>query len=128
MAEKEIKVLFPEEKMEALNYFMKQKEVEVEKMLTEHLEKIYEKMVPAPVREFTESKLCVEHEETPAVESGANSRANNQRRTRGENPERAERRNARTVNQSQNDEPQAEPAEEAQDEIQEETSGIVMGM
>ena len=126
MAEKEIKVLFPEEKMEALNYFMKQKELEVEKMLTEHLEKIYEKMVPAPVREFTESKLCVE--EPPAVESGANSRANNQRRTRGENPERAERRNARTANQSQNAEPQVEPAEEAQDETQEETSGMVMGM
>lgn len=60
MADKEIKIMFPEEKMEALSFFMKQKDMDIEKVLKEHLDKTYEKVVPAPVREFTESKLVGE--------------------------------------------------------------------
>lgn len=123
MAEKEIKIQFPEEKMEALSYFMEQKDLEIEKMLTEYLEKTYEKMVPAPVRKFMESKLSVESEEI-SREDVERSRP---RRAESRNQERSGRRNSRT--ETQNVEAQAEAvAEEGQGEEQEETNDMVMGM
>lgn len=124
MAEKEIKIQFPEEKMEALSYFMKQKDLEIEKMLTEHLEKTYEKMVPAPVREFMESKLSAESEEISGEDVVERSRP---RRAESRNQERSGRRNSRAETQSVD--AQAEAAvEEGQGEEQEETNDMVMGM
>ncbi len=102
---------------------MKQKDLEIEKMLTEYLEKTYEKMVPAPVREFMESKLSVESEEI-SREDVERSRP---RRAESRNQERSGRRNSRA--ETQNVEVRAEAvAEEGQGEEQEETNDMVMGM
>lgn len=57
MAEKEIKISFPDVKMEALVYFLKEQNETVEAVLKAHLDKTYEKNVPQPVRKFVESKL-----------------------------------------------------------------------
>lgn len=57
MAEKEIKISFPEVKMEALVYYLKKQNETVESVLKAHMDKAYEKNVPASVREFLESKL-----------------------------------------------------------------------
>ena len=46
MAEREIKIWFPEAKMEALEFFLKENDTTVEKVLREHLDKTYEKSVP----------------------------------------------------------------------------------
>ena len=46
MAEREIKIGFPEVKMEALEFFLKENDTTVEKVLREHLDKTYEKSVP----------------------------------------------------------------------------------
>lgn len=46
MAEREIKIGFPEAKMEALEFFLKENDTTVEKVLREHLDKTYEKSVP----------------------------------------------------------------------------------
>ena len=50
MAEREIKIGFPEVKMEALEFFLKENDTTVEKVLREHLDKTYEKSVPQQVR------------------------------------------------------------------------------
>ena len=57
MAEREIKIGFPEVKMEALEFFLKENDTTVEKVLREHLDKTYEKSVPQQVRKFVESKM-----------------------------------------------------------------------
>lgn len=44
MAEKEIKIGFPETKMEALEFFLRENDTTVEKVLKEHLDKTYEKV------------------------------------------------------------------------------------
>ena len=56
MAEREIKIGFPEVKMEALEFFLKENDTTVEKVLREHLDKTYEKSVPQQVRKFVETQ------------------------------------------------------------------------
>lgn len=67
MRETELKILFPTEKLEALRFFMSKKELEIERELKDYLGKAYEKVVPAHVREYVESRLDQEspREETP---------------------------------------------------------------
>lgn len=57
MAEREIRIGFPEAKMEALEFFMGKKDETAEDALREHLDKTYEKYVPPQVREFVESRM-----------------------------------------------------------------------
>lgn len=55
MTEKEIKITFPEAKLEALTFFlMEQNEKSVEELLKGSLDKLYEKNVPVAVRKFVE--------------------------------------------------------------------------
>ena len=60
MAEREIKIGFPEAKMEALEFFLKENDTTVEKVLREHLDKTYEKSVPQQVR-----KICGKQDDSP---------------------------------------------------------------
>lgn len=57
MSETELKILFPTEKLDALRFFMEKKELTIEQELKEFLDKTYEKVVPAHVREYVESRL-----------------------------------------------------------------------
>lgn len=81
MAEREIKIGFPEAKMEALEFFLKENDTTVEKVLREHLDKTYEKSVPQQVRKFVESKM------TPQTEEPAQNEAGNARHGRGREEE-----------------------------------------
>lgn len=78
MAEKEIKIGFPETKMEALEFFLRENDTTVEKVLKEHLDKTYEKSVPQQVRKFVESKM------TASAEDAGQSEDSSQRQTRGQ--------------------------------------------
>ena len=78
MAEREIKIGFPEVKMEALEFFLKENDTTVEKVLREHLDKTYEKSVPQQVRKFVESKMI------PQTEEPAQNEAGNARHGRGQ--------------------------------------------
>ncbi len=62
MAEQEIKIEFPEVKMEALEFFLRENNTTVETVLKEHLDKTYEKSVPQQVRKFVESKITLRQE------------------------------------------------------------------
>jgi hypothetical protein len=57
MSNTELKILFPTEKLDALRFFMGKKELTVEQELTDTLDKTYEKVVPAHVREYVESRI-----------------------------------------------------------------------
>ena len=57
MAERELRIGFPEAKMEALEFFMAKKDETAEDALREHLDKTYEKYVPPQVRDFVESRM-----------------------------------------------------------------------
>ena len=54
MAEKEVKVSYGALKLQALSYYMSQKDTTVEEALKEHLDQIYQKVVPKQVQEFLE--------------------------------------------------------------------------
>jgi len=86
MAEKEIKITFPEVKMEALEFFLREKNTTVEKVLKNYLDKTYEKSVPEQVRKFVESKIEPQQD---AVQEAAEP----QRQTRGQG-RRSTRQNA----------------------------------
>lgn len=56
MRETELTILFPTEKLEALRFFMRKKELDIERELKDYLEKTYERIVPVHVREYVESR------------------------------------------------------------------------
>jgi hypothetical protein len=55
MNDTELTVQFPDEKLDALRYFLDKKQSTVEDELRDHLDKTYEKVVPPQVREFVEN-------------------------------------------------------------------------
>ena len=119
MTEKEIKITFPEAKLEALTFFlMEQNEKSVEELLKGSLDKLYEKNVPVAVRTFVESHQVAETpQETLSTEQETQSeRVTRQPRTPG--------RRSRTV-QSQEETPQ-QPTSETSEETAENT--MSMGM
>lgn len=69
MSMTELNLSFPTEKMDALRFFMDKKQQSVEQKLQEYLDKTYEKLVPAQVREYVESRMepmSAQRQESPA--------------------------------------------------------------
>lgn len=58
MKQVNLSIAFEEEKHNALKWYMSKKELELEAELTDALMKLYEKYVPAPVREYIDG--CTE--------------------------------------------------------------------
>lgn len=52
MKQVNLTITFDEEKLSALKRYMSKKELELEREMTDALVKLYEKYVPAPVREY----------------------------------------------------------------------------
>ena len=63
MKQVNLTIAFDEEKHNALKWYMSKKELELEAEMTDALVKLYEKYVPAPVREYIDG--CTEP--APAV-------------------------------------------------------------
>ena len=104
MAEKEIKITFAGEKLEALSFFLaEQGGKTVEELLKSHLDKSYEKNVPAQVRKFVESRMETPQETANQEES---------QRTGGTRQQRASGRRSRET-QNQEEQPR-EPVPEYQ--------------
>lgn len=118
MAEKEVKITFAGEKLEALSFFLaEQGGKTVEELLKSHLDKSYEKNVPAQVRKFVESRM------EPPQETTANQEQESQR-TGGTRQQRASGRRSRET-QHQEEQP-GEPVPETVEETAENT--MSMGM
>ena len=123
MAEKEIKIGFPEVKMEALEFFLRENDTTVEKVLKEHLDKTYEKSVPQQVRKFVESKM------TPQTEEPAQNDVGNGRQGRGQGRQGNRQQAARETVQEQENSEVAQPEEQGvQEPEQEQDGGMVMSM
>lgn len=120
MAEKEIKISFPEAKMEALEFFLSENNTTVEDALKEQLDKIYDKNVPQQVKKFVERKV------TPRQEQAAQEESVFQRPARGgrrSNRQPAEREN---VQEQYHSDVQTVENEQVQETGQE--SGMTMAM
>lgn len=114
MADQEIKITFPEEKMEALVFFLGEQNEKVEDVLKAHLDKTYEKSVPAQVRKFVESRVTGREEAAQEQRSQGSGRGSDggqrQRSAQG-------RRNGRrSVGQTTQE--QSEPAQTMQEDAQ----------
>lgn len=93
MADAEIKITFPEQKMEALVFFLGEQNEKIENVLKEHLDKTYEKSVPAQVRKFVENRMSLAGADN-AQETGEQEATQEQTR---EPVRRGRRQNARQV-------------------------------
>lgn len=84
MSMTELKISFPTEKLEALRFFMGKKDQTIEQELQDYLDKTYERMVPAQVREFVESRMeqIPAQQQTPEPEQSAASGERPARQTR----------------------------------------------
>lgn len=69
MSTTELNLSFPTEKLDALRFFMDKKQQSIEHELQDYLDKTYEKLVPAQVREYVESRMepvSAQRQESPA--------------------------------------------------------------
>lgn len=64
MRQTELKLQFPTEKLDALRFFIAKKDLDIEQELKDYLDKTYERLVPANVREYLESRI----EQEPVLE------------------------------------------------------------
>ena len=111
MADKEIKITFPEERLEALAFFLAEKGETVEKMMKAHLEKTYEKSVPEPVKKFIDSRQNAAEEEAGQT-ARPQRQAREQRQTR-EQGRRSARQSARQEASGQQETSEREEVQEA---------------
>lgn len=122
MADKEIKITFPEQRLEALTFFLAEKGETVEDVLKAHMDKTYDKNVPEPVKKFIESRNGVTEESTGQEQT----RPQRQARESG-------RRNSRQSARQTAQEPAEQTASESEEtqaatEEQEESPAMSMGM
>ena len=126
MADTEIKITFPEEKMEVLAFFLGEQNEKIESVLTAHLDKTYEKCVPQQVRKFVDSRTAAAQEENMQEPRG-------QRQTR-EPGRRAGRPSARQSAAAQEERAVLADAERpeqtggTEESMAEEGTGMSMGM
>jgi len=123
-----IHVSFPKEKLEALKFYMDEKDTTVEKELQGHIKSIYEKYVPVATRRYLDrndpaeglqTEVRVEAEEQP------------QEMTAPTPSTRGRRRNAREQNEETvevNQLVESEIADENQEQGEEQSQGMSMSM
>ncbi|WP_088187922.1 DUF6103 family protein [Desulfosporosinus sp. FKA] len=119
MSTTELKIPFPSERLDALRFFMEKKDQTVEQELRDYLNKTYERLVPANVREYVESRLEPEttQEQTAEIQSAPAPR------------ERQPRTSRRQREQAAAEAPSApEALTEAETLAEEEAQGMTMSM
>ena len=57
---------FEKEKLNALEFYMEKKDAELQNELSDTVQKLYEKYVPQPTREYIEDKIAKETKSTKA--------------------------------------------------------------
>lgn len=119
MSTTELKIPFPSEKLEALRFFMDKKEQTVEQEIKDYLNKTYERVVPAQVREYVESRM----EPAPQQEQAAESQRTPVPRER---PVRQTRRQREQAAAEASPAPQVQT--DAEGPAEEESQGMTMGM
>lgn len=123
-----LQVTFPKEKLEALRFYMNEKELTVEVELQNFMKSIYEKYVPAPTRRYLDrndngqeiqAEIAVVTNENVSETTSRNTTIRGRRRAeRTQNAE--EQATAETINVGE--------IEDTSGQAQEESQGMVMSM
>ena len=123
-----LQVSFPKEKLEALKFYMDEKDTTVEKELQGHIKSIYEKYVPAATRRYLDrndpaeglqTEVRVEAEEQPQEIAAPTPSTRGRRRN-------AREQNEETVEAIQTE--SSEITEEIQAQGEDESQGMSMSM
>ena len=123
-----LQVTFQKEKLEALRFYMNEKELTVEGELQKHISSIYEKYVPSATRRYLERNDTEQENQTeitvPISESSSEvtPRATSNRGRR--RTERVQSEQAEVPTETIN----AEEIEESQEQTEDENQGMVMSM
>lgn len=123
-----LQVTFQKEKLEALRFYMSEKELTVEGELQKHISSIYEKYVPSATRRYLERNDNEQENQTeimaPISESllEVTPRATSNRGRR--RTERMQSEQAEVPTETRN----AEEIEESQEQTEDENQGMVMSM
>jgi hypothetical protein len=122
MNETEIKLMFPTEKLDALRYFMSKKEVTIEDEMKDYLDKTYEKIVPAHVREYVESRLEQDNAQEQEASDASQAQQPEQQSERQPRQTRRQRGQAEVNTNTLQSQPENTPTDE------EENQGMSMSM
>ncbi len=123
-----LQVSFSKEKLEALKFYMDEKDTTVEKELQDHIKSVYEKYVPAPTRRYldrNDSAGDIQAEVTVGTGDVHQETAAAAPTTRGR------RRNAREQTEEANETVQTENSllsEENAEQSEQESQGMSMSM
>ena len=116
MSTTELKLPFPTEKLDALRFFIGKKDQTIEQELKDHLDKTYERIVPAHVREYVESRISQEQPQDQAPEAASS-------RERQPRPSRRQREQAAAESPQA---PEVQPEQTGSEP--EENQGMTMSM
>jgi len=123
-----IQVSFPKDKLDALKFYMDEKDTTVEKELQGYIKSIYEKYVPSSTRRYLDRNDS--REELTAEISVRTEEPNQEFATRATGT-RGRRRNSIALSDETNETSQAENVpeqEEVQEQSDEESHGMIMEM
>lgn len=82
MPETDLKIPFPDAKLDALRYFAEKDGVTIEDELRSHLEKYYQKNVPLQVRNYIENRAGLRAEPPESNSSASEQQSRQQRQSR----------------------------------------------
>ncbi len=128
---REIKVSFPEAKLEALEFYLTQAGKRVENELTVYLDKLYEKNVHQQVRMYVEKKLDKspseqQPDQTPEQQPEGN--AGHENGTSGNGVRVQEKRSNRRSRNNLSEEPAVTEPAEPEGEVQQPEQGMELTM
>ena len=127
-----LQVSFPKEKLEALKFYMDEKDTTVEKELQGHIKSIYEKYVPAATRRYLDRNDPAEGLQTEVrVEAEEQAQEQAQEIIAPTTSTRGRRRNTREQNEETVEAIQTESSEikeEIQAQGEDESQGMSMSM
>lgn len=123
-----LQVTFQKEKLEALRFYMSEKDLTVEGELQKYISSIYEKYVPSATRRYLERNDNEQGNQTETMASISESSSKVTPRTTSN---RGRRRTERVVNEQAEvpiEATNAEEIEESQGQTEDENQGMVMSM
>lgn len=117
-----LQVTFPKEKLDALRFYMNEKQLTVEEELQKHIKNTYDKYVPSATRRYLDRND--NSEEIAAVTNENTSETRNTttrgRRRAGRSQSAGEQETAETINEVE--------IEETSDQTEEQNQGMTMSM
>lgn len=119
-----LQVTFPKEKLDALRFYMNEKQLTVEEELQKHIKNTYDKYVPSATRRYldrndnSEEIAAVTNENT--LETVSRNTTTRGRRRAGRSQSAGEQETAETINEVE--------IEETSDQTQEQNQGMTMSM